>query len=273
MVVKSGSESGAQFHGWPPAAPRLWARAFGCRLEDLDVDFKAPRPYGITQLLAGCIRDAQNRMYSGVDLWQWTVARRTQALLAVAGACGIPAVTAVARCPRAACGEPIELECALESLARATETSRCTWRSGDKEVTLRLPTGDDQRRWLASPPADPSLLPLWMGTSLVREVDGGALDAAWQLPASWLPGIESALAEQDPLTDLSTAAACPGCDHEFTVEIDLDALLLGALARIQQGLLFDIHRLAGGYHWSERQILALPAWRRAYYLAALHAEA
>lgn len=266
------SDSGEALYGWPPQAPQVWARAFG-RLEDLEVDFHAPRPYAVTEILARCVHAAGGVAHAAAQVWQWTVGRRTQALLAVVRAGGVTSVTAQARCEHNACGEQIELEFGLDSFAHAAEAQVCEWRSEANHVVLRLPTGDDQRRWLDGAPDDADALPLWLGTRLVREVDGLAPDAAWQLPAVWLPEVEDALAAQDPVTDLSVPAVCPRCGAELNVEVDFEALLLARLADLQHAMLRDIHVLARGYHWSEAQILALPAWRRAYYLAATRGEA
>jgi hypothetical protein len=266
--VTRGSDNGAGTRGWPPAAPRFWARPFG-RVEDLDIDFRARRPHVVTQILARCVSDAAGRPSSDDELWRWTVPQRTQGLLAVARACGVASVAALARCGREGCGEQIELEFDLESFAQATEHTECAWRGETAGMVLRLPTGEDQRRWLDSPPADPGELPVRMGTSLMREVDGATPAETWQLPQAWLPGVEDALAELDPTTDLSVSAPCTRCGDEQDVEVDLDVLLLERLARVQQALLFEVHALAAGYHWSETQILAIPAWRRAYYLDAM----
>jgi hypothetical protein len=240
----------------------------------IDIDFGARRPWVVTQILARCAGDADGRLApdSEDEVWRWSVPQRTQALLGVARACGISSVAALASCDRAGCGERIELEFELESFARTAEPGAFAWKDAGQCVNLRLPTGDDQRRWADALPVDDPGLPAWIGAQLVRDVDGTPLEEGWQLPESWLPGVEAALADQDPATDLRVGGACTSCGAGFSAEIDLEALLLGRLARLQQDLLLDVHLLARSYHWSEAQILALPAWRRAYYLAALGAE-
>jgi hypothetical protein len=141
-------------------------------------------------------------------------------------------------------------------------------RCDDSTLVVRVPTGTDQRRWLESA-TDADALPVTLATSLVDEVDGSAPHAGWALPSSWLAPVEDALAGHDPTTDLTIGAVCTKCGGGFAVEIDIEALVLAELSRLQQALLRDIHVLASRYHWSEAQILALPAWRRAFYLAAL----
>lgn len=270
--MPGGRDSAAAALGWPPAAPRLWARTLG-RAEDLDIDFHSRRPYVVTQILARCVGDAAGRPWPEDDLWRWTVPQRTQALIGVARACDIASVGALARCTRPDCGEQIELEFELESFARETDDHPCTWRGDAVEIVLRLPTGEDQCCWLDGPAADPESLPLRMGASLVREIDGARPEPEWRLPQAWLPGIEDALAESDATTALSVSVTCTGCGNPLDVEIDLEALLLARLAHLQRELLLDVHALASAYHWSESEILALPAWRRARYLGALRGEA
>jgi hypothetical protein len=270
--VSGGLDRTAGTLGWPPAAPRFRTRALG-RAEDLDIDFRSPRPHIVTQILVRCVGDAAGRRWPAEELWRWTVPQRTQGLLGVGRACGIASVAALARCVLPECSERIELEFELESFARAAEDRPCTWRGDGAEIVLRLPTGEDQRRWLDAPLAHPDELPISIGTSLVCEIDGAAPDATWRLPQVWLAGVEGVLAEHDPTTDLSVNASCPRCGDELEIEVDLELLLLERLARLQQDLLADVHVLAGGYHWSEAQILALPAWRRAYYLQAMRGEA
>ena len=239
----------------------------------LDIDFAARRPWVVTQIIARCASGPGGRPVAEEDVWRWTLPQRTQALLAVARARGTDSVAALARCPRAGCGERTEMELGLASLASAAETEFFPWQGDAGRLLLRLPTGDDQRRWLAAAPADAAELPLAMASSLVCEVDGAAREDAWQLPEPWLPGVEDALAEHDPLTALNVTAACAGCGGELVAEIDLEALLLQELERAQRELLSDVHALASAYHWSEAQILRLPAWRRARYLAAVRGEA
>jgi hypothetical protein len=270
--VTGGSDKRAAAIAWPPDAPALYARAFG-GAEDLDVDFALPRPKLVTRILALCLRDVRGEPWPEDALWQWTLPQRAQALLAVARACGVDAVAAVARCARPECGEQLELELELASFVREAQAPMFSWRGKHAELSLRLPTGADQLDWLEGSDENAGVLAALMATGLVREIDGAAPDAAWRLPEAWLPEIEDALAERDPTTALSVNAPCAACGHDMEIDIDLEALLLERLARVQRVLLFEVHALASGYHWSEPQILALPAWRRTHYLGALRAEA
>jgi hypothetical protein len=242
-----------------PDAPRA-VRAFGA-MEDLDVNFVAPRPYVVSAILGRCAADAQTP-------WRWTVPRRTQALLAVAQACGVDALTALARCPSEHCGDTLELDLELASFVTGDARERCAVNDGTRSIELRVPTGDDQRRWLESV-ADAADLNAAMALSLVTHVNGEAVGGDFGMSAQTLEAIGRELEACDPITALDVAAACPGCSATVDVEIDLEGLLLDVLARTQRDMLDSVHRLASRYHWSEAEVLALPAWRRAYYLAAI----
>lgn len=245
---------------------KLAVRAFGAAC-DLDVDFVAPRPYVVSAVLARCATDEDTA-------WQWTVPQRTQALLAVARAGGIDAVTALARCPREGCAETLELTLELESFVTDDAPERCAFSDGSDAFELRVPTGADQRGWLES------ALPFsgrdrvrvassTMAASLVASVNGKPVDYDFELPPTTLESVERELEACDPITALDVAASCPACGDAVDVEIDLEGLILDALARTQREMLDSVHRLASRYHWSERDVLALPQWRRAYYLAAI----
>lgn len=262
------------FHEEPSGPPQveqqLRARAFG-RPEDLDVDFQGSRPEVVTRVLANCVEPGLVPSRGEAEVWAWTVATRMQALLAVAEANAVASVSALARCARRECREQLELSFELASFVRNAGATLCKWSDGTNSVTLRIPTGDDQRRWLESLPAGASALPPLMAASLVQKIDGDAPMVGWQLPLAWLDGIEAVLAEHDPLTDFELSANCPRCGDEIVIEADVEEMILLALERAQRDLLHEVDALAAAYHWSEADIVALPAWRRAYYLAAVRA--
>jgi hypothetical protein len=87
-----------------------------------------------------------------------------------------------------------------------------------------------------------------------------------------IEAIDDLLAEFDPLVAFSVRIACPHCEVETDFPIDLQALALGKLEKIQRELVESIHRLAIVYHWSEAEILDLTTERRARYLRLIEAE-
>ena len=74
---------------------------------------------------------------------------------------------------------------------------------------------------------------------------------------------EEALEAVAPEVVTRAQAACPDCGKP--VEIDLDPYV--CLGAADGGLFLDVHTLASVYHWSEREILAMPRERRRLYLS------
>jgi hypothetical protein len=238
--------------------PALLARPFG-QAEDLDVDFRgAPRPAVITSLLALGIRVPQRERIDESELWNWPVTQRTQGLLAIAVATGGSRRQATAQCDNPGCCEWMEIGIDLTMFCVPSQEETFVW----QDFELRVPTGEDQMRLASGSVTDW----LTLARNLVQKGDPDRLGDVN------LQDIETAIAEHDPLTDLSLTASCPNCGRETEVEFDLEAFLLAELERRQMGLLKSVHRLALAHHWSEAEILALPAWRREYYLELLDQE-
>ncbi|MGN6105677.1 MAG: hypothetical protein ACTHU0_11275 [Kofleriaceae bacterium] len=234
------------------------ARAFGTLPGDLEIDFGAPRAVVVTELLAACFTGEGLEL----DPW-WALPISTRTLLLVAlGELTAPAIEVYLPCP---CGETAELELPSHELAEfAAERAAVapTVEIDGASLRLRLPTGRDQLRWAAlAAQADPSLA----RRVLVELV----VDGPSELPEELVPQIDRALSEADPLVELRLDTACPSCGAALTGEVDLEAIAIARLRRVQLRLLEDIHHLARTYHWSEQQIARIPAWRRAEYLALL----
>lgn len=261
---------------WPPdadpASVRFLARRYGSSHADLDVDFDAaPRASVVTTLLALCLQDTDGRGIDAGALWEWSVAARLQGLLAVAHATIGPITTAVATCNHADCGERIELDLALADFA-LNPGETISWQTPLKQLAnIRLPAGSDQLAWYVHNRDCGKVEAGWLARRLITRLDSAAPAEDWQLPVDWLAPLGTALDGADPLTALSVSAQCPACTTPLDVEVDLEFLLLEDFRRQQRVLLDEIHQIAGRYHWSEVDIIALPAWRRARYLSRIHA--
>ncbi|MEO6276477.1 hypothetical protein [Roseateles sp.] len=246
-----------------PAA--AWhARAFGSAAADLDLRFEARAPQrSISALLALCLCDADGHPPETARLARWPLARRLHALLAVRLA-GDPNATEglQAQCQRCGSGFELELELARCSELAGNDTP-VQWLTPDgQRLQLRLPNAADLDAWQSQGLADVEQL----ARTLVDTVDDAPPAPAFQLRADWLAPLADVMAEHDPLNALSVDASCPDCDHVQALEIELDHLLLNSFARQQLRLLDEVLRLAQALHWSEAEIVALPAWRRAFYL-------
>jgi hypothetical protein len=238
----------------------LQARSFGSAATDLDVAFGA-RPADVlaTEVLARCVGEAADTVQG------WTLARRLQALIAVrladdAGACASAAVSC------AACGSGFEFELPLARCVQSVDERPMQLVSPAGHcLSVRLPHAGDLTAWRAAGLRDGNAL----AASLVLAVDGQAPGPGFSAAADVVEAIAERLAERDPFTALQVQAACPECGHGNEADVDLETLLLRDFARLQRRLLDEVATLARAFHWSEAQILGLPAWRRAHYLAPL----
>lgn len=93
----------------------------------------------------------------------------------------------------------------------------------------------------------------------VPDAAPGALDEAQ---------VAEALEALDPLADISIDVACPHCGAKSELQFDAASFAWQELAGRAPRILSDVAELARAYHWSERDILAMPSSRRAFYLGA-----
>jgi hypothetical protein len=242
---------------------QLSARAFGTQSVDLGVDFGLPRPYIVTAVLAACVAEADGTAVSPDALWRWTVSKRTQGLLSVAAATGGTERRRIVRCPSPECRETLELDLDLEIFRQSGEETSFEFQVKEGPgFQVRLPTGSDQLKYLTRHEAGALVI---LG-DLVQSTEGVSFDKAW------ISELEEDLERHDPLTAAALIVHCPYCGSDNSVEFDLEEYVLRELERAQQRLLDQVHRIARSYHWTEREILELPASRRQYYLERIAEE-
>lgn len=249
------------------------AAAYRIRLHDseravLRVDFASPdRSALVTTLLEAFLIGADGDPLDTIELWNWPVSARHLALVRIAAAIdAIEALPVPLECPQPDCREQLEVPLAVGALIELHErhathptvalptTLRCT--------RLRRPTGTDLQRWFAAAAnagaaSDPTML-----HDLVVEGE----------PPVDLAAAEAALESFDPLLAFSMEVMCPACRRPVDHPVDLEDLALTRLQRHQTRLLREFHRLARAYGWTEPQILAVPAARRAKYLELIAQE-
>jgi hypothetical protein len=81
-----------------------------------------------------------------------------------------------------------------------------------------------------------------------------------------LETIEEALEARDPCANIELSLVCRNCAHAWAVPFDIAAVLWDEVEAGARALLATVHTLARAYGWSEREVLALSAPRRAAYL-------
>ena len=81
--------------------------------------------------------------------------------------------------------------------------------------------------------------------------------------------IGRAMEEADPMAETLIDVACPACEHAWQLAFDIASFLHAEVDAHARRLLSEVHTLARGYGWSERDILAMSARRRRDYLELL----
>jgi hypothetical protein len=171
------------------------------------------------------------------------------------------------------CGERLELVLGLSDLLDGGEpdatptvtgaTSSGTTSSGTR-LTVRAATGADHERAARTALTDPEAARARLLADCVVAVDpAGSEDFEVPVRAAAL------LAEVDPAAEITLAGECPACGATAATTLDPIAILWQELEQRQAALESEVHALALHYHWSEREIVALPPARRARYIAQL----
>jgi hypothetical protein len=78
---------------------------------------------------------------------------------------------------------------------------------------------------------------------------------------------EDALEALDPNAELSLSVHCGVCGQHSLAQLDLGVLLWDEIDGHAHALLAEVDTLARAYGWTESEVLALSAARRAAYLA------
>jgi hypothetical protein len=87
-----------------------------------------------------------------------------------------------------------------------------------------------------------------------------------ELPDAVLAALPAALSTRDPQADVRLDLDCVACGHQWAAPFDIGAYLWTELDAYARRLLHEVHALALGYGWSERDVLAVSPARRRYYL-------
>jgi len=97
---------------------------------------------------------------------------------------------------------------------------------------------------------------------LGRCIDGGAAT----LSDADCDRLDAILGERDPQADVTFSMECPACEHRWEGMFDACGVVWTELRGEAKALLYDVDAIARTYHWSEAEILGMPARRRRQYL-------
>lgn len=251
-----------------PAAAVAGLRRFGTEEADLSVNFaRKDTPGLVTRILRQCVVDPDNILPHGF-FRGLSVGKRLECLLLLASGGDKNSFNFPFHC--AGCGQEIELELTLDEICeiqgRADLIDTVEIEIAGKPRSFRKPLGSDQENWA--------------GMSFIdeREAAGAMIGTLADTPIEWedvadtdLGLIDEKLDEADPLVNFLCDISCGECGYENGFRIDLCEIALNTLARLQKQLIVMVHKLASHYHWSEKEIFAIPHWRRLEYLELIAA--
>jgi hypothetical protein len=211
------------------------------------------------------------------DLRELAVGDRDRLVLALRGLALGDALDCVFTCGNGACGETLELALRVSDLIAdetgaersRRELSGATPAGG--RLTVRPVTGADHERAARRALDDPGAAAAELVAVCV--VDAVAADGT-PLEPSAAPAADVAalLAALDPAAELLLAGECPACGGRVEATLDPITHLWAELEQRRGRLEHEVHVLASSYHWSEREIIALPDARRRRYLALVDHE-
>jgi len=193
------------------------------------------------------------------QVMQLSIGQRDHRLLTVREQLFGRQLVSVATC--GACGEQLELSFTVDQIRLPlTEVpAQIEVQQGDHCVQVRLPNSQDLAV-LAQWPMAP--LPELRRRLLERCL----LSPVPELPEEVVGAIAAQLAAADPQADIQLDLQCPACGQAWQAVFDIGVFLWTEIHAWAVRLLREIHTLARAYGWSERDILAMSAQRRRWYL-------
>ncbi len=163
------------------------------------------------------------------------------------------------------CGQLLSAQVSLPStheLVTAAATSPQQTAVGG--FTVRAPTVRDMLAAAESPDRACAVLL----SRCVRRQDGSAVDPA-ELTAGERAHLDEAAEAITGATLPMLCMRCPACDHQVRGALDIAAVLWDRIDITAPALMEEVALLAQAFGWSEADLLAMPAARRAAYLARL----
>jgi hypothetical protein len=192
----------------------------------------------------------------------WPLGRRNRALLDLHASWFGAQLAGWTSCP--ACDEKVEFELDARQLAAIAPDSEPADPVIVGEQAFRLPTSRDLACMVAAGDAEYSAAGLAERCRI-----GGPHTVGWT--DDLLETIGEQLAAADPLAETRLALGCPSCGRGWDAALEIGRFVWAAVDAQARRLLWEVHALGSAYGWSEPEILALSAPRRAIYLEMVHA--
>ena len=177
-----------------------------------------------------------------------------------------PQLESVVTCPH--CGERLEINLTVNDLRVAPSPnleSEFGLSIAGYQVRYRLPNSQDLE--LVGTDADTQTAQeILLSRCLLEVVSPPDIAPSTPLPIAVTEAVIAAMEEQDPQADITLALTCPACEHHWEAGFDIVSFFWHELTSWARRILWDVHRLARAYGWSEQEILALSPTRRQLYL-------
>jgi len=254
----------------------LFLRPFGWLAEDLEIDFHQTRRHELEmQILECCISNREGTKLDRSFFWNLEIGKRTEYLLTLTSLSNSSKINVNLRCSNLECQQQMEITIPLLEITRLqqqSENQKTEIAIATEKLSLRKPTGNDQKLWLEQHFPDEGSATLAMVQSLLVSEQPSTFKQVYSQEKDWIEMLNQVMEEIDPLVNFNLQVNCPYCGSENLQDFDLGAWALQQLYGVQQQLIVTIHRLASHYHWSESEILAIPPGRRSCYLALIDRE-
>jgi hypothetical protein len=215
---------------------------------------------------AAALVSAACRELSPEQIDALTLGDRDRLLLRVRALTFGSGVKAVASCPACEAWLDVGFD-ANDVLARIPATAPTTVQRDDYLVQFRLPTCSD----IAAIADEATPEEARQEQALLRRCVLEARHDATTITVDALPKpiidlVAEQLAHADAGVDVDVALTCDACAHCWTAPFDVVAFFWEEIDAWAERTLYDVHRLASAYGWSEPDILALGPRRRQRYL-------
>lgn len=255
----------------------LQIRNFGLDISDLEINFnKYTSGIITTQILSKCLRDEKGKELSNKLLWELPIGKRIEILFRLAILSIDHYQDYELKCKNDSCQQEFGINIIqseiIDFITKNNNSEITSVQISDIKLLLRKPNGLDQLKWSNSKYKNAHEAIIDFILTLINNKKELENDDAIKKIISTSKDISLALDKIDPLINLKTTLKCPYCDWMDDYFIDLNEFALFLLSDIQKNLLYTIHSLAIFYHWNERDIVALPRWRRNYYLKLIENE-
>lgn len=224
------------------------------RLLDLWEDGQARHPIDRALMLCACARPE----HASGDWAALPLGAVNATLLQLRGAWFGTTIGIELAC--AQCGEPLQTQVDTRDLLASARGGDAPSRVDVQGLVFRLPDSRDLASVVHEADTEHAARQL-----LQRCCTGGPLAAGDDLQ-QLLALAGQALEAADPLADVQLDVACHACGHTTPATLDPGSVVWTDVQRHARALLEQVHALARAYGWSEPEVLALGAARRAAYL-------